>query len=134
MHLAARKTVVWGVLLTLVGGCNGRDRLTFPTSSDGLGPDVTVIDPSQDTTVNEGPNALVNGRVVDSDGIDTVYFDVQGGVTSFNPFVARGADTVTFQLPLSTNGLSGNTITVSISAVNLAGLHGDTTVRHITVQ
>lgn len=134
MDSAARKMVVWGAFLTLVGGCNGRDRLTFPTSSDGLGPEVTVFDPSQDTTVIAGPNALVTGRVVDQDGIDTVYFDVQGGVTSFNPFIAQGADTVTFQLPITTNGLSGNTITVAISGVNLARLHGDTVVRQITVQ
>lgn len=134
MDSAARKTVVWGVFLALVGGCNGRDRLTFPTSSDGLGPEVTILDPSQDTTVIAGPNALVTGRVVDQDGIDTVYFDVQGGVTNFNPFIADGADTVTFQLPLTTNGLSGNTITVAISGVNLARLHGDTVVRQITVQ
>ena len=134
MDLAARKTLVWGVFLTLVGGCNGRDRITFPTSSDGLGPDVTIFDPSGDTTVSPGPNVLVNGRVVDQDGIDTVYFDVQGGVTNFNPFIAQGADTVTFQLPITTTGLSGNIITVSISGVNLAGLHGDTVVRNITVQ
>src|SRR6186997_1328755 len=126
MHLAARKTAVWGGLLALVWGCNGRDRLTFPTSSDGLGPEATITSPGQDTTVSVGPNALVSGMVVDGDGIDTVYFDVEGGVTTFNPFVARGADTVTFQLPLTTNGLSGNTITVSVSGVNRAGLHGDT--------
>lgn len=134
MDLAARTPLVWGVLLTLVSGCNERDRLTFPTSSDGLGPAVTIFAPSADTTVSPGPNALVNGRVVDQDGIDTVYFDVQGGLTSFNPFIAQGVDTVTFQLPITTNGLSGTIITVSVSGVNLAGLHGDTAVRHITVQ
>ena len=47
---------------------------------------------------------------------------------------STGVDTVTFQLPLTTNGLSGNIITVSVFGVNLAGLHGDTAVRHITVQ
>jgi len=134
MDLAARKKAILGGLLALLWGCNGRDRLTFPTSSDGLGPQVTITDPSQDTTVNAGPNALVSGRVVDSDGIDTVYFDVQGGVTSFSPFVAHGDDTVTFQLPLTTNGLGGSTITVLVSGVNVAGLTGDTAVRNITVQ
>ena len=134
MEFAARKPLVWGVILTLVSGCNERDRLTFPTSSDGLGPKITIFAPSADTTVSPGPNVLVNGQVVDQDGIDTVYFDVQGGVTNFNPYIARGVDTVTFQLPLTTNGLSGNIITVSVFGVNLAGLHGDTAVRHITVQ
>lgn len=134
MDFAARKMALWGGLLALIGGCNGRDRLTFPTSSDGLGPQATITDPSQDTTVAVGPNALVSGRVIDGDGIDTVYFNVQGGVTTFNPFIAQGDDTVTFQLPLTTGGLSGNTITVSIYGVNLAGLVGDTAVRNITVQ
>jgi Bacterial Ig domain len=134
MDLAARKTVVWGALLALVCGCNGRDRLTFPTSSDGLGPEATITDPSQDTTVSVGPNALVSGVVADGDGIDTVYFNVVGGVTTFSPFIAHGMDTVTFQLPLTTNGLSGNTITVSVYGVNVAGLVGDTAVRNITVQ
>ncbi|MEO8199805.1 MAG: Ig-like domain-containing protein [Gemmatimonadota bacterium] len=114
--------------------CSGRDRLTFPTSDDGLGPDVTITDPSQDTTVSAGPAALIAGRVVDSDGIDTVYFDVQGGLSSFPPLLANGADTVTFSLPVTTNGLAGSTITIAISAVNLAAIHGDTVSRQVTVQ
>ena len=134
MRFEARKTMVWGSFLSLLWACNGRDRLTFPTSSDGVGPAVTILAPARDTTVTPGPNALVSGRVVDQDGIDTVYFDVTGGVTTFNPFIAQGADTVIFQLPLTTNGQSGNTISVAVSAVNLAGLHGDTAIRQITVQ
>lgn len=132
--MGMQKVVLWGVAATLILGCSERDRLTFPTSVDGLGPLVTIIDPSRDTTVVAGPAALVSGRVVDQDGIDTVYFDVQGGVTSFSPFIADGVDTVTFQLPITTNGLSGNTITVAVSGVNLAGLVGDTALRQITIQ
>jgi hypothetical protein len=134
MYLPTRKTVVLGAFLTLLSSCNGRDRLTFPSTGDGEGPSSIILNPGKDTTVAPGPNALVSGRVVDQDGIDTVYFDVQGGVTTFNPFLAQGADTVTFQLPLTTNGLSGNTITVAISGVNIAGVHGDTAVRQITVE
>lgn len=114
--------------------CSNRDRLTFPNSNDGLGPEVTITDPGQDTTVSAGPAAFIAGRVVDTDGIDTVYFDVQGGLSSFPPLVANGVDTVTFSLPVSTNGLGGTTITIAISAVNLAAIHGDTVARHVTVQ
>lgn len=134
MHLKARKPVILAVVLTLAQACSERDRLTFPSSVDGLGPSVTISDPAQDTTVAAGPAALVSGRVIDQDGIDTVYFDIQGGVTTFNPYIAQGADTVTFQLPITTTGLGGNTVTVSVSGVNLAGLHGDTASRQITIQ
>lgn len=134
MHLEARKVVILGALLTLSSGCSERDRLTFPSSVDGQGPAVIISDPSKDTTVTQGPAALINGRVVDLDGIDTVYFDVQGGITTFNPFIAQGVDTVTFQLPITTTGLAGTTITVAISGVNIVGLHGDTAFRQITVQ
>ena len=132
--MGMRKVAVLGVLGAFVLGCSERSRLTFPTSVDGLGPEVTILAPAQDTTVTAGPAALVSGRVVDQDGIDTVYFDVQGGVTSFNPFIAQGADTVTFSLPITTNGQAGKTITVSISAVNIPGLVGDTVRRQITIQ
>jgi hypothetical protein len=132
--MGMRKVVLWGAAAALILGCSERDRLTFPTSVDGLGPAVTITDPGQDTTVVAGPAALVTGRVVDQDGIDTVYFDVQGGVSSFSPFIANGDDTVNFQLPITTNGLSGTTITVAVSGVNLAGLVGDTALRQITIQ
>ena len=134
MHLAARKALILAVVLAAAAGCSERDRLTFPTSVDGLGPLVTIFDPSGDTTVTAGPAALISGQVVDQDGVDTVYFDVIGGVTAFNPFFADGDDTVTFQLPITTQGQSGNIIEVLISGVNLAGLHGDTASIVITVQ
>ena len=121
-------------LAVLLLGCSERDRLTFPDSLDGLGPEVIITDPSQDTTVTAGPAALVGGRAVDEDGIDTVYFDVQGGLGSFPPYTAYGVDTVRFSLPISTGGLSGDTITVRIYGVNLAGLRGDTALREIVVQ
>ena len=114
-------------------GCNERNRITFP-SNDGDGPEVTISNPSQDTTVAAGRFAFVDGRVVDQDGIDTVYFDVTGGGASFQPHIAGGEDTVSFSLPLATNGLSGTTMTVAISGVDMGGVHGDTAFRQVTVQ
>jgi hypothetical protein len=134
MRSDTRKALFLGVVLAVAAGCSERDRLTFPTSVDGKGPVVDIFDPSKDTTVQAGPAALITGRVVDQDGIDTVYFDILGGVTQFNPFFADGDDTVTFQLPITTSGQSGNIIQVLISGVNVVGLHGDTTSLVITVQ
>lgn len=116
-----------------ISGCNERDRLTFPVH-DGLGPEVTITSPSQDTTVAEGPFALVGGRVTDQDGIDTVYFEVTGGGASFPPFLANGEDTVSFSLPLATGGFSGITMTVTVFGTDVGGARGDTAVRLVTVQ
>ncbi len=93
-----------------------------------------IISPGQDTTVTAGPFAQVSGRVTDRDGIDTVYFDVTGGGASFQPYVASGADTVNFSLPLATSGLNGVTMTVTIFATDLGGVRGDTAIRNVTVQ
>jgi hypothetical protein len=124
-----------GICLAILGisGCNERDRLTFPVN-DGQGPQVTIITPAQDTTVAEGPFAQVGGRVTDEDGIDTVYFEVTGGGASFQPYLAMGADTVTFSLPLATAGFSGITMTLAVFATDVGGVRGDTAVRQVTVQ
>ena len=120
-------------LLVTLAGCDERDRITFP-NLDGTGPEVTITVPAQDTTVPAGPAAIVGGVVADLDGIDTVYFDVQGGLSTFPPFKAQGADTVNFSLPLTTAGLGGTTVTVAVSGINLAGIRGDTAFRQVTIQ
>jgi hypothetical protein len=120
-------------LAVLLASCNERDRLTFPVL-DGEGPQSTIIDPSQDTTVVQGPFAQVFGRVTDADGIDTVYFEVTGGGASFQPFIANGDDTVRFSLPLATAGLGGITMTVMVFGTDIGGVRGDTAIRLVTVQ
>jgi hypothetical protein len=128
---AHRRWIGLFALATL--GCNERDRLTFPVT-DGEGPQATIIDPSQDTTVAAGPFAFVGGRVTDRDGIDTVYFEVTGGGGAFQPLLADGDDTVTFSLPLATAGLGGSVMTVMVFGTDLGGNRGDTAVRQVTVQ
>lgn len=122
-----------GLAVLLLSSCNERDRLTFPIL-DGEGPESTIIDPSQDTTVAQGPFAQIVGRVTDADGIDTVYFEVTGGGASFQPHVANGDDTVSFSLPLATSGLGGITMTVMVFGTDIGGVRGDTAVRSVTVQ
>ena len=122
-----------GVVMT---GCDERDRLTFPTPSDGVGP-VTMIDQPNgaDTTVPAGPEFFVNGRTIDPDGVDTVYFLVTGGNQNFQPFVPRPAsDTVRFGLPLTTTGHSGDTMLVQIHGVDSQGNRGNTAIRQVVVQ
>jgi hypothetical protein len=133
----SRSPLAGGLLCLAIGlvGCNQRERLTFPNAVNGVGPKVVINNPSQDTTVTAGPAALIAGKVFDEAGIDTVYFDVQGGLAGFPPFVADGIlDTMSFVLPVTTNGLAGSTITVSVFGTNLAGTRGDTVSRRITVQ
>jgi hypothetical protein len=135
--LGGRVTLLVGLgagLLTW--GCDERDRLTFPNPSDGVGP-VTLIDRpnGSDTTVTAGPDYLVNGRTIDPDGVDTVYFLVTGGNQNFQPFVPRPtSDTVRFGLPLATAGREGDTILVQIHGVDSQGNRGATSVRQIFVQ
>lgn len=120
----------------LLAACDERERLTFPSPGDGVGP-VTMIDQpnGSDTTVQAGPQFVVNGRTIDPDGVDTVYFLVTGGNENFQPFVPRPpSDTVHFGLPLATSGLSGDTILVQIHGVDSQGNQGNTSARVIVVQ
>jgi hypothetical protein len=120
----------------MLAGCDERDRLTFPDPGDGVGP-VTMIDQplGGDTTVPAGPEFFINGRTIDPDGVDTVYFFVTGGNQSFPAFVPRPAsDTVRFGLPLVTSGRSGDTIRVQIHGVDSQGNQGNTSSRQVVVQ
>ena len=95
---------------------------------------MTTIDvPSGDTTVTAGPGFTVAGVSEDFNGIDTLYFVTEGGVSSFPPII-DGGDHIRFGIPLTTNGLSGTSITVRIFATDRFGFRGDTAVRVITVQ
>ncbi len=119
----------------LLLGCLTRDRLTFP---DPVGPGAdgprTVIDvPAADTTVPAGPGYVVTGFSTDADGIDTLYFETEGGVSAFPPFTG-GDDSVRFGLPLTTAGQAGDTITLRVFGIDRLGNRGDTATRRIAVQ
>ena len=131
-----------GLLLAavmLAGGCAERDRLTFPAEpgpGDGIGP-VTMIDQPNgaDTTVPSGPGFFVNGRTIDSSGVDTVYFLVIGGSDNFSPFRPNPpSDTVRFGIPITTLGNSGDTIVIRIYGVDGQGNHGSIASRRIFVE
>jgi hypothetical protein len=65
--------------VTLIAGCGERDRLTFqgPDGPEDNTPPVAFIDdPSVDTVLTQGPEFVVNARVEDEGGVDTVYVDL----------------------------------------------------------
>jgi hypothetical protein len=125
--------------VSVLGACSERDRLTFPSEpgpGDGIGP-VTMIDQPNgaDTTVPGGPEFFVNGRTIDSSGVDTVYFLVIGGSDNFAPFRPNPpSDTVRFGLPITTNGNDGDTILVRIYGVDGQGNVGTVASRRIFVE
>jgi hypothetical protein len=131
----ARSLMVLGVT-ALATGCDERDRLTFPTPGDGIGPVTTIDQPNgSDTTVSAGPDFFVNGRTIDPDGVDTVYFLVTGGNQSFQPFRPNPpTDTVRFGLPLTTIGHEGDTILVQVHGVDSQGNQGGVSSRQIVVE
>jgi hypothetical protein len=129
-------TLLIAGVMVLAVGCEERDRLTFPNPNDGIGP-VTMIDQpnGSDTTVRAGPDFFVNGRTIDPDGVDTVYFLLTGGDQHFQPFRPNPpTDTVRFGLPITTSGNSGETILVEILGVDSQGNRGNPSFRRITVQ
>ena len=125
------------VVATIVlGGCDERERLTFPTPSDGVGP-VTFIDQPNgaDTTIFPGAQFSVQGSTTDQDGVDTVYFFVTGAGQGFSPFTPEQPQTtVRFSLPLATFGYSGQTFEVQVYGVDALGNRGGTSTRLIHIR
>jgi len=123
--------------VTVLGtGCEERDRLTFPTPSDGIGPVTTIDQPNgADTTVFPGADLFINGNTVDPDGVDTVYFFVIGGNQNFSPFSPQPTQTaVRFGLPLTTFGHSGETFQIHVYGVDVLGNRGGTSTRLIHIR
>lgn len=128
--LAAASLIVIGV------GCDERERITFPTPSDGIGPVTTIEQPAgADTTIFPGGLFSVNGATVDPDGVDTVYFFVIGGGQGFPPLHPDQLQTtVPFGISLSTFGHSGETIEVQVYGVDALGNRGGTSTRLIHIR
>lgn len=129
-------TLTAGIVVILASGsaCNTRDRPDFGVGGgpDQIGPSTSIDSPTADTTVQQGPALQVAGRSLDADGIDTLYFVTEGGVTAFAPVVNAGT-TFRFGLPITTNNLAGSVITVRVFGTDALGNRGDTATRVITV-
>jgi hypothetical protein len=123
--------------LAFAAGCGERARLTFPTEDpgDGQGPFTEIFQPSvPDTVVVDGDLVSIQGRVIDPDGIDTVYFELGGVNQSFSPLTGEGADTVNFALQLSTLSFSGSTAVFEAYGVDLLGDQGGRVTRQIRIE
>lgn len=126
---------VCALSVLLLGGCGTRDRLIFPgTGPSGAGPHTVIDRPVGDITVS-GDSAIffVTGYSVDPDGLDSVYFETVGGLSTFQPEVVS-RDSLRFGLPLTTGGLAGDTILIRVFATDQLGSRGDTAIRRIAVQ
>jgi hypothetical protein len=123
------------LVLAALMGCETRDRLLFsdPGAPGGEGPSTIIDRPVADTTVTAGPAFSVTGLVTDESGIDTIYFDTEGGSSAFLPEVNAGTS-FRFGLPLTTSGLAGDTILVRIYATDNDGNRGDTATRRIAIE
>jgi hypothetical protein len=117
-------------------GCDERERLTFPTPSDGVGPVTTIDQPNgADTTIFPGGDFLVSGSTVDPDGVDTVYFLAIGGNQNHPPFSPNPTQTtVRFGIPLTTFGHSGETFQIQVYGVDVLGNRGGTSTRQIHIR
>jgi hypothetical protein len=123
------------VLPLLLLGCEERERLTFPSEpGGGVGPVTTIDDPSIDTVLTAGIVFLVGGRATDSDGIDSLYFEIGGTGQGFLPAAGHGETEVIFGLPIQTQGLSGGTVAVRVRAKDILGHQGDPVTRLLTIQ
>lgn len=121
------------VLLTLLAGCEERERLTFP-SNEPEGPVTTIDVPAVDTVLTAGDQFILGGRTTDPDGIDTVYFEVIGTGQVFSPSPGHGDQTVGFGLPILTEGRRGTNVIVQVHAVDREGVRGETARRQLTVE
>jgi hypothetical protein len=120
-----------------VAACGERDRLTFPSENpgNGSGPVTEITFPSvPDTVVTAGDPLFIVGRAFDADGVDTIYFAVDGVNQGFAPVIGEGADTVDFALQLSTLNSSGATVLFQAYGVDLLGGVGAPVSRQIRVE
>jgi len=127
--------VVVGLAIGLAA-CGERSRLLFDPDTDGVGPDTTIDLPeAADAELIAGPDFDVVGRSTDTDGVDTVYFQLINGNQQFQPFVpSEFSDTVRFSIPISTTGRAGDTVHVLIFATDLLGTRGDTAIRRLLIR
>jgi len=132
----------WKQLLVALGlavagiGCVERARIGTEPETENTGPDASIDFPdAPEVTVPAGPQFNVAGRVVDRDGVDTVYFELFGVPDQFQPHVpTEFDDTVRFSVPISTANRSGVAVTVLVFGTDREGLRGDTASRRIVIE
>ena len=119
---------IWWMALG-IAGCQERERLTFPTEGGPdapLGPVTVIIQPiATDTLVTRGDVIDVRGLSTDPDGVDSVYFELDGVNFTLSPVVADGQETVDFAFQLFTNNFVADTVVLRVFGVDVPGSQGD---------
>ncbi len=133
-----RRASPWlaAALVAGLAACEDRERIgPGPGDADDRQGPVTIIrEPgAPDTIVTAGPGVFIVGGVTDDTGLDSIYIDVTGGVTTYPPVNEDGSRTFDFALPITTNGQQGELITIRIHGVDLAGNRGEPAIRRILV-
>ena len=100
-----------------------------------MGP-VTVIDTAaEDTTLTEGDPFVHQRPIVDPNGVDTVYFDIEGGNRTIAPSTRTAQDTVTLRAGDLHHRPCGRDLHGPEStAVDALGNQGGTSIRQITIE
>ena len=119
---------MWWLLLAMAVGCDQRERLTFPSDvpEAPLGPISIITRPlATDTIVTQGDVIEVRGLTTDPDGVDSVYFELDGVNFELSPIDAQGLDTLDFAFELSTNNFVGDSAVLRVFGVDVLGSQGD---------
>jgi hypothetical protein len=119
-----------------VWGCGDRERPITPTGSGTGGPAiplVTITAPGGDTTVARDTFLVIIGEVQDDITVDSIFFDITGAQFSILPVDVDGT-VVPYSFPISTTGLGGTQITISITAKDEDGNLGGPATRILSVQ
>ena len=127
--MTIRSLLVCAVALVL--GCPERDRLTGPTTGIGVGPEVTITEPSQDVTMTAGSAIMVKGVAFDEEGVQSIFANDGTTITAIS---GRGSPRATFSVPLNLIGASGDTVSITIYAANLQNVRGDLVTRRIRLR
>src|SRR6478609_7370355 len=85
-------------LLTLllgVSGCEERMRPIYLGPGDSQGPVITIISPSESTTVHRDTTFALGVRATDADGVDSVWVTLEPNVNTLQPLSGDGAPSAT---------------------------------------
>lgn len=122
--------------VTALAGCRERERLVFTSpTGNGSGPTVAITAPHRDTTIHVGDTLTIVGYATDPDGVDSVWFTVQGIPFTIQPIAGGGADTVFFNQHFNGSAFPDTgTVRFFASAVDVTGDTGLTKSLTITVK
>ena len=125
-----------GLLTLLIGGlgCEDRTRPVFFAPGDGQGPFISIISPSESTTVARNATFALGVRAEDLDGIDSMWTTLEPNVNTLQPVGANGETSATVgYVVLVPAGVVEDTLVVRVRAVDILGDTSDHFIRRLLV-